>query len=474
MKQADQIYDIQYDKMSPQSIELFAQRLDKRTLEEVEGIKKIPGEILDVVPEKRSKGVLGTAVEEFYFGISPGNSSEPDFKEARVELKTTPVKQNKDKTFSAKERLSLGMIDYVKEADRTYKESSFYKKNEKLLLMRYLHIPQAQIRNTHFLSSKLYDLNLLPEEDKKIIREDWERINHKLKNGLAHELSEGDTYYLSACTKSSSSETRRRQKHGELAKPRAYSFKQGYMTTLFRREVKKNDDYERVLKKVEESGEKTFEEYVLDRFKPYLGKKIDDIQKILDLDVKSGAKNRMPVIARKIMGVRKKYVEEFESAGILMKTIQVKSNGTPAQAMSFPAFKHAEVIDEQWESEDDSEMANFRKIIDSRFLFIIIGCEKDCESNEKKILKEVRFWSMSESDKEIVKEAWEDNIKRIREGRFGEMVKASDERIMHVRPKGTKQNGFETAHNGESVRKKCFWLNAQYIKNELQKMKVIE
>ena len=35
----------------------------------------------------------------------------------------------------------------------------------------------------------------------KIIIDDYNQINEKIKQGKAHELSEGDTMYLGACTK---------------------------------------------------------------------------------------------------------------------------------------------------------------------------------------------------------------------------------------------------------------------------------
>lgn len=40
-----------------------------------------------------------------------------------------------------------------------------------------------------------------PEEDLAIIEHDWKTIMRKVRAGRAHELSEGDTLYLAACTK---------------------------------------------------------------------------------------------------------------------------------------------------------------------------------------------------------------------------------------------------------------------------------
>lgn len=56
-------------------------------------------------------------------------------------------------------------------------------------------------------------------------------IVNKIKAGKAHELSEGDTLYLGAAPKASTSADRRKQPFNEeLAKPRAFAFKNSYMT----------------------------------------------------------------------------------------------------------------------------------------------------------------------------------------------------------------------------------------------------
>ena len=60
----------------------------------------------------------------------------------------------------------------------------------------------------------------------KIIEHDFNVIKDKICAGKAHELSEGDTLYLGAATKAATSEDRREQPFSdELAKPRAFAFK---------------------------------------------------------------------------------------------------------------------------------------------------------------------------------------------------------------------------------------------------------
>jgi DNA mismatch repair protein MutH len=182
----------------------------------------------------KRKGFLGDLTEKYFFDINPGNISEPDFTVAGVELKTTPLKKHAQHNFSSKERLVFSMINYETVINESWKLSSFLKKNKTLLLMFYLWIENQSILDYEFKFIHL--LNLLEDisdEDVYQIQKDWEYIVSKIKRGEAHLLSEGDTYYLGACTKAMDSSVTRNQPMSSIpAKPRAFSFKQQYINYL--------------------------------------------------------------------------------------------------------------------------------------------------------------------------------------------------------------------------------------------------
>ena len=73
-----------------------------------------------------------------------------------------------------------------------------------------------------------------PNKDLQIIKRDWEIINLKIREGNAHLLSEGDTFYLGACTKGTTALKSLREQpfNKEKAKQRAYSLKQGYVNHI--------------------------------------------------------------------------------------------------------------------------------------------------------------------------------------------------------------------------------------------------
>lgn len=455
-----------YDKTDPKSIETYGKRLIGGSLATIQGIHPVPEEEQVKSVSGRTRGSLGNVVEKYYYDIQPDNDGTPDFPEAGVELKTTPVKKNINGTYSAKERLVLGMIDYLQEAERNFDTSSYYKKNKKLMLLSYLHEDGKTIGDVSFLLAKLYEFENLPKEDQKIIREDWEKINNKIKAGLAHELSEGDTMYLGACTKSATSKNRREQIGGIPAKPRAFSYKSSYMTQLLKREFETSEDIEKLLTEDELEENKTFEEQVIERFTPFLGKTVAEISQMVDLDLNAKQKDKYATLARAMMGVRKSKIEEFEAAGVRMKTIQLKANDTPKEAMSFPTFKYTEVINEIWDGdEEEGELrAEFQKQLESRFLFVVYKCQDKCGPEEERTLEKVFFWTMPPSDLEEAQKVWEETVKRINEGRADDLPKSTESTVAHVRPHAQNAEDTYETPQGEQVTKKCFWLNIDYIK----------
>lgn len=456
-----------YDQTNPESIETYGKRLLGGSLATVQGIHPIPQEELNLPVSGRTRGSLGNIVESYYYDIHPENDGSPDFKEAGVELKTTPIKKNVNGTYTAKERLVLGMIDYIAEAGRDFSSSTYFKKNAKLMLLSYLHEDNKTIGDVRFLLAKLYEFEKLPLEDQKIIREDWEKINTKIKAGLAHELSEGDTLYLGACTKSATSANRRAQINGPTAKPRAFSYKPSYMNQLLKRELGTTEDVERLLNENELTEDKTFEQQVIERFNPYIGKTVAEITEMVEVELNDKQKDKYATLARAMMGVKKGKIEEFEAAGVTMKTIQLKADGTPKEAMSFPTFKYTEVINEVWDGdEEEGEIrAEFQKQLESRFLFIVYRCEDKCGPDEARILDKALFWTMPPQDLIEAQRVWEETVQRIKSGMAENLPKSSESTVAHVRPHAKNAEDTYETPQGTHVTKKCFWLNINYLKS---------
>ena len=138
------------------------------------------------------KGAVGSIVEESWFKYHINSESSPDFKDAGVELKTTPYLKTKI-GIRAKERLVCNIINYMEEHLKSFETSSFWKKCRTMLLLSYEYIDDIPKGDLIISAATLFSF---PQEDLAIIRHDWNRIVEKIKAGKAHEISEGDTNYL--------------------------------------------------------------------------------------------------------------------------------------------------------------------------------------------------------------------------------------------------------------------------------------
>lgn len=423
------------------------------------------------------KGNFGQVLEKFYFGYDPNSTAEADFAQIGMELKSSPLKQLKNNEYRSKERLVLNIINYFNVVKQNFENSDFIKKNASILLIFYLHQTGYDILD---LVIKLVDEWSFPSTDLEIIKKDWETITKKIANGKAHELSEGDTFYLGACTKGANATSVRKQPFSEIpAKQRAYSFKQGYVNHIIASIAGETKDvYGKLIPSAKEAKKKTIEEIVIEKFKPYYGKTIQEILAKTGVELNTSAKSFYANLTKAILGIElNKEIEEFEKAEIQVKTVRLKENNLPKEDMSFPTFKYEEIVNEDWENSD------FKDILEHKFLFVFFQFE-----NNKLVLRKVKFWNMPYSDLQEVKKVW---IKTQQVVSKGEIIKGFNTNkngkvsretnfpnkkfssISHVRPHAKDASDTYPLPKKDKLTKQieytkhCFWLNNSYVRDEI-------
>lgn len=418
------------------------------------------------------KGNFGQILEKFYFGYDPNSKSEADFFEIGMELKSSPLKQLKNNEYRSKERLVLSIIDYLKIVDQSFDESDFWKKNANILLIFYLH--QAGFDILDYLI-KLVDEWNFPNTDLEIIKKDWQLIKQKVADGKAHELSEGDTFYLGACTKGANALSVRKQPFSKIpAKQRAYSLKQGYVNHIIASIAGETKEvYGKLIPSVAVAKKQTIEEIVISKFKPYYGKTIEQILTSTGVELNTTAKSFYANLTKAILGIElDKEIEEFEKAEVIVKTVRLKENNLPKEDISFPNFKYEEIIIEEW---DDS---NFKDILEHKFLFVFFQFE-----DEQLVLRKVKFWNMPYVDILEAEKVWAKTKDIVSKGkivkevigttRYTNFPNKSFNSVSHVRPHAT--NAADTyplptkdkLTKAKEYTKHCFWLNNTYVRDEI-------
>ncbi len=436
-----------YDQAKPEEIEKFAQNIVGKSLRDYIGPEIIP-------TLSRGKGKFGQAIEKYYFGINPGNSPYPDFKEAGVELKTTRIKKNSKNQWTPKERLVLNAINYMTVHQEEFESSSLMVKAGLMLLMFYKY--EGEPTDLEYIDYVIEIARLwkFPEKDLEIIKDDWEKILTKIRNGEAHKLSEGDTVYLAACHKGVNSQDVTPQPFSEiLAQKRAFSLKQGYLKSVLNGLI----DAEEIIKRDDEIQQESFEQIVLKKFRPYLGKTIEEIHTELNLDINKRAKSYYSDVTRKILGVSKRKIEEFEKANIAVKTIRLRKNGVPKEDISFPYFKYKELAVEEW---DDSPL---RERIEKKYLFVVY---QYTEENNLKLVK-VMFWTMPYEGRLEVEKVWNITKEKVIANLYNELPRSTENEVSHVRPHARDAADQIEGLDGTMQKKKSFWINKAYIGSQI-------
>ena len=435
---------VEYDRYSIDSIVEYATRLVGHTLREFVTVEQIED-------FHTRKGSYGNAVEEYYFKYKPNSDSRPDFSEVGLELKTTPVKKNSRDEIVAKERLVFTNINYETVVNETFEDSQFLEKARDVLLITYLSEPDKEPLDYVIEAVVRWGI---PEEDLPQIKQDWETVVNKVRSGHAEDISGSDTLYLEAATKARTSKDRRPQPFSDVpAKPRAWALKSSYMTAVQRRAI----DQMKLIPRA--AGEKNLDllGLVRARFAPFFGMTERALAEKFGL---SRSKDLCARITRRILGVEDDdKIEEFEKAGIKAKTMRLRRNGRPKEAMSFPAFDYFDLLSTEFE---DSEFLGY---LEQKYLFVIY--REDAAGEYR--LSDVCFWQMPEKDLDEARRCYEQMRENVRRGRADISVKSTENRCCHVRPHGRDSQDTRPQPYGEPVVKKCFWLNPGYLQEEIER-----
>ena len=418
---------------------------------------------------KKGKGGIGQMVENLYFLLETNNNPEADFSSARMELKCTPLKLAKNNDYLIKERLVCNMINYCDVVKEDFEQSHFYLKCQLMLLMFYLYKKDYNNLDLEFVFSVLWKL---PEKDLLIIRQDYETIIKKIKRGEAHLLSEGDTMYLGACRKGQKGDSLMIQPNSDIGAPRrAFCLKMAYMRTVLQYVIESNKKAvtnfalpKEQLVTEKELTELSFDEILLKRFAPYIGKCFREIACRKDVDISNNPKNKFAMIANAIAASDKcaniNRSEEFLKAGLTMKTIRVQQNGSIKEAMSFENIDYLEVAEcEEWLE------SRLYELFSSRFMFVVF--KEQQKGQEDYVLDDVFFWTMPQADLNQAEEYWNHIKENILNDNISEKYwwKAKDRKKFHIRPKAQKATNLAPTPNGGWAKKFCYWFNNDFVRD---------
>lgn len=321
------------------------------------------------------KGKLGNLIQKGVFNIEVNNNSAPDFEKLGIELKVTGLIKYKKvdaegRKYKAKERISLGMINYNSILDETtFKQSHIYLKMKKTLYVFYEYRYDKPMSEWKIIDYKYVELD--SSSNIETLINDYSIIYSKIKDGKADELSESLTKQLGACTKGDGKTLVKQPNSDNLVKPRAFSWKPNYVNKIFYSEGK-------------EVLESDVMDFIINKVQPFKNMRIENIYQQLNIEIPK-SKNQKNKILNQMMGVTSySQIPNIKQSIFKIKNIELKNNGKLKEEIGLMNVNSKEFINDV--PFDESELYTF--LISYKFLFIIWQ-KKDNDTFLKDV---VFFW----------------------------------------------------------------------------------
>ena len=410
--------------------------------------------------KENNKGAVGQIIQR-YFGIASDNRSGPDFEGAGIELKVVPVILRTGTSPRAKERMSISMIDYATLAKEDWPSASVRSKISEILLVFYHHDsarPRAQWKVMGvMLWRPLDDLDRAAT-----IQRDWMTVRDKVTAGRSHELSESDSTLLAAATKGPGGGDRVIAPFTappQLARRRAWAFKQSVSTTLYRELRGGSNSFESLVRLTGLGRPVTIEELVEARLIALEGQMLSKIAKELEIKVGRG-KSAAAMLVRRVLGAKggKRPLRALEEQGYTVRTLPISPSGQAYEATSFPYFDPFELVEETWE---DSALRSYLNHV----LFVPLVRPARETPLLQATLGRAFIWTPTMEELSIIERGWEMYRALVADG-HGDVLPASGNEIIHVRPHGKTSQDKVWAPNGRGgkmkVKKQSFWLNTSW------------
>ncbi|MEH6944740.1 Sau3AI family type II restriction endonuclease [Bacillus sp. JJ722] len=415
---------------------------------------------------KKDKGSIGNMIQSDFFGIPANSIKGADFEHHHIELKVTPILKKKKVGYSSKERLVLGMINYTEDHQIPFEKSIVNKKAQSMLLIFYLHEENTPVEGFKIIKTARFQL---PKSDESQVRTDYQKIIEKIQQGEAHEISEKQQKIMGACTKGQGKgkDWVKQPFSTEKAKSRAYSYKVGYMSAYFRNLMTPEQ-----VEHIYVPPEKTFLETVTETLDKYIGKTDEEIQRTL-LKKVNGKSSLFNLIGFMFgtKGENLNHTDEFLKEGYAIKTVRNRLDKSDNQDMSFPNIDFTEIANDEFE-----ESTWYGWFAETKYILTLW----DEYEKDKNRFIDYKIWI---PDDELLTTASElyyriksmhntDSIRvdidetKGKHGRWSDNLPGgkADYPPFQIRPKGSGESVFVTLPNELKLKKKCLYINKEYIR----------
>jgi DNA mismatch repair protein MutH len=429
-----------------------------------------------------NKGVVGQVLEAL-IGNAPNSDPNPDVGNLGIELKVLPIRKVGGR-IQPKERSKIKSINYNTLIDEVWMSASVKKKIQKILFLIYEQPTDKTYRDwpeLYFKGTLLFELN---DKNEATIKKDWQGIQKKVKYELAQTLSEGDSKILGASTSGKGKLIT--YGNGSQAKQRSFSLKHTYLK-VFYNEQKNNIKYQ----SLDLQRDVQLEDFIISRLNEALSEKnLSNVVALYDVPFSPASKSGFRLLLDKVLKVKDgRQVLELDEQDIVIKTVPVNRNYKPWESMSFPKFSLLDLIDEEWEGDNECEL---RKTLSKGYIFVPIVKEKEkvdgkykFKSWESWVIGKAVFWKADKNELNKIRKEWEKTkqvvlndvwTKQVKHGngyrQENNLPKLNQTDVIHVRPHARNARDIDRPYYEYSkieISWQSFWLNAGFVGNILSK-----
>jgi DNA mismatch repair endonuclease MutH len=435
------------------------ERFDHRTATEDEILERaallegmrlgdIPGATFSSTDPRQGRQEVGHAIEA-WFGIPPNPSAEPDFPGAGIELKAVPLVRGDD-GIRVKERTVISLIDYGTIVDETWQTASVRKKL-RILFVFFEHLPGRPKDDFPIHHVLLWEPRGEVEDQ---IRRDWETIRDTVRAGRAHELSEADGRILGPCTKGATGADVRSQPYSDVpAKPRAFALKPAFTFALY---SEPGGEHPSTRELAESASLRT----LLRRFQRYVGRTIADVGTELGIAPSRAKGYAASVVRAAVRAASPLDRATFDEIGPTVRMTRVGPDLYPYEALSFPAFRHLELIEEEWE--DSTLLSQIERML----IVPVHGRTRSTPQGEC-VIGEPVYWTPTAEELALIEREWTMFRDLIAAGRAHQLPRESETEAIHVRPHGRDSSDRDEVPGGGTEIRKSFWLNKWFVQRVL-------
>lgn len=345
--------------------------------------------------------------------------------------------------------------------DEEFEFSKLLFKNKKILIIWYKYEENTNYADMEIMDYQLYDLS----QDEEIIKNDFYIIKDMVVKGEAHNISEGQTAYLGACTKAATSADRTSQPNNiEKAKPRAFCLKNSYMTGIFRILLSGKQI------NTETTTFKTIEEYIYNQLKHYIGKTQLEIYKMITGEdyTKKIPKNMNKMISDRLIGKDDELEnksELFKKTTYIIKNSPVYPNGQPVERMAFRNIRISE-FEKNWEESDWKQY--FEEVT---LLVICYEVQNRKVKNGYRKLKEIKTVSFTDEDLQELEKGYKMVQEAINKKDISLLPYPNSykNQIIEIAPKGKKGDNAYKNFFEKNTTKTTFMLSKDFLERKFEK-----